>query len=75
MQVDQSVGDVVELALTGDEACCRVHNWLKWTQIGSGDAVQYTVAIVDTSSVMRAWTKVFSATADRVRRTARSCRS
>ena len=50
MQVDQSVGDVVELALTGDEACCRVHNWLKWTQIGSGDAVQYTVAIVDTSS-------------------------
>jgi len=50
VQIDQGVGDVVELALAGDEACSRVDNWLKWTQIGSGDAVQYTVAKVDTSS-------------------------
>ena len=48
--VTQGVSDVVELALAGDEACSRVDNWLKWTQIDSGDAVQYAVAVVDASS-------------------------
>jgi len=40
----------VELALAGDEACSRVDDWLKWTQVGGGDAVQYDVTVVDTSS-------------------------
>ena len=48
--VPQGVSDVVEFALPGDEACSRVDNWLKWTQIGGGDAVQYAVALVDMSS-------------------------
>jgi len=44
--VAQGVSDVVELALAVDEARSRVDNWLKWTQIGGGDAVQYAVAVV-----------------------------
>ena len=39
--VPQGVSDVVEFALPGDEARSRVDNWLKWTQIGGGDAIQY----------------------------------